>query len=116
MARDRSKLPSIMAGGPPELVSKKEKDWKKVRWQSEQARLARPKEFLIQVDVVNTYSQLDLRKKFPRLFFEESNNQLFISTTAWKVTGPKKELIEFLTSDIKKMKTESIVGVYPELK
>lgn len=116
MARDRSKLPSIMAGGPPEMVDKKSKDWRKMRWQSEQAKIARPQDFLIAVDVVNTYGQLDLRKKFPRLFFEESNNQLFISTTSWKVTGPKKELIEFLTSDVKNMKPDAIIGVYPELK
>lgn len=116
MARDRSKLPAIMAGGPPDMVDKKSKDWRKMRWQSEQAKIARPAEVLIAVDVVNTYGQTDLRKKFPRLFFEESNNQLFISTTSWKVTGPKKELIEFLTSDTVKMKADSIVGVYPELK
>lgn len=38
MARDNSILPRIMAGGPPELVEKKAKDWRKTVWLSNQKR------------------------------------------------------------------------------
>lgn len=116
MSRDRSKLPSVRSSGPPDLLDKKTKDWKKMVWKTDQAKVTQPLDLLICVDVVNTYGQNDLLMKYSRLFFEESNNQLFISTTSWKVTGPKKSLIKFLTGDLIKMKEESVISAYPELK
>jgi hypothetical protein len=116
MTRDRSKLPSFIAGGPPELVDKKTKDRRKSVWQSEQARRTAPQRFTIMAQVSNTFIYAMLKKNFPRLDFDESNNQLFLSTVSYRVTGTKDELKKFLISDFMKMKLETAIGTYPELK
>lgn len=117
MARDKKKPPSILtSGGPPELQAKKEKDWFKGRWKSEQARLRQPKKLLIVVDLAKALTEDVVRKKYPRLHFEPSNNQFFTDMISYKVNGTKDELMNLLTSEDCRLKPDRILEVYPELK